>query len=524
MSIVSWSKGALIGQGGYGKVYLCINNATGGLFAVKDIVALPSHGRQLEELENEISVLSHLSHPQIVTYLGARRSGNSLSIFMEYVPGGSLADILNKFGVLAEAVTVLYTNQLLLGLEYLHQMQYVHRDLKAANVLVGIDGRVKLSDFGTALKLRDICQMQREERSVGTMAYMPPERARKQLVGPQTDIWALGCMVLEMLTGSALMNNHSNHLAAVYAVAKPVLPETLSENARDFLDLCFGEEQVRPCATRLRDHSFVTTASPVSPSSTESELPPPSNFATTHSSDFTEDSQFTVTGEQAPLTEQSAATASYQPSVLQMPPPDVENQRTGLTTTLVAHSRNYGKVKTTLSEYLPLLLLAFTGSLLVLGISSWALVQWLTGAEEFATPVAFGTNFRRLLHVDNSTPDHFHHPAPAFPFLCGAISHCCGGCTVLIAIFYFVVRRFRAVVHKREETAPKKECNIKQCCEKLRKKPAELCEILAFLSSNCRARGESCAQLKEKTNIRLRRLAPSSSSSSSTREVEILAH
>eukprot|EP00906_Rhabdomonas_costata_P005221 RCo007852 len=240
--IRSWSRGGVIGVGGFGRVYLCLNNETGVLFAMKEVALDPatapgSPGRDAAELENEITVLSSLTHPHIVRYLGARRHGTRLNIFMEYVAGGTLADILANFRKLEEPVVQLYTRQLLEGLEYLHGWGYVHRDVKSSNILISVEGVLKLSDFGTALKLRNGGAGQTEDTCMGTIRYISPERLQSRLIGVQADIYAAGCVVLEMLVGSlaAVTPPYTNILAAAYCPVAPALPDDLSQLAADFL-------------------------------------------------------------------------------------------------------------------------------------------------------------------------------------------------------------------------------------------------------------------------------------------------
>lgn len=96
--------------------------------------------KELRSLENEINLLRSLRHPNIVRYIGTETTPTSLSIFLEYIPGGSLKSLIEKFGMLGESVARSYTRQLLLGLEYLHRNGIAHRDIKGANCLVCNDG------------------------------------------------------------------------------------------------------------------------------------------------------------------------------------------------------------------------------------------------------------------------------------------------------------------------------------------------------------------------------------------------
>lgn len=147
---IRWKKAEVLGQGAFGIVYLGLNIDTGELMAVKQMATEEVSKKELSSLENEINLLRNLRHPNIVRYIGTELTTTSLSIFLEYVPGGSLKALIDKFGQLEEAVVKSYTRQLLLGLEYLHRNGIAHRDIKGANCLVGNDGVIKLADFGSS--------------------------------------------------------------------------------------------------------------------------------------------------------------------------------------------------------------------------------------------------------------------------------------------------------------------------------------------------------------------------------------
>lgn len=118
---IRWKRGEVLGQGAFGIVYLGLNIDTGELMAVKQMATEEVSRRELGSLENEINLLRNLRHPNIVRYIGTEINPTSLSIMLEYVPGGSLRALIDKFGALEESVAKSYTRQLLLGLEYLHR-------------------------------------------------------------------------------------------------------------------------------------------------------------------------------------------------------------------------------------------------------------------------------------------------------------------------------------------------------------------------------------------------------------------
>lgn len=138
-----------------------MNLDTGELMAVKHIEISEDESkieREYQNMKKEISLLRLLDHPNIVKYYQTDLSQdmNYIDILLEYVSGGSLKKILQKYGALSEEVIKMYAKQLLNGLAYLHDNYIVHRDLKSANVLVTTGGHVKLTDFGSSRKFEEV--------------------------------------------------------------------------------------------------------------------------------------------------------------------------------------------------------------------------------------------------------------------------------------------------------------------------------------------------------------------------------
>ncbi|KAJ7538244.1 hypothetical protein O6H91_11G039400 [Diphasiastrum complanatum] len=192
------------------------------------------------------------------------------NLFLEYMPGGSLVDLVNKFGgLLHESLVRNYTRQILLGLCYLHSHQIVHCDLKAKNVLVGSMG-VKLADFGAATRLDNNRDSTRTDHRLkhmkGTPLWMAPEVVRHKEQGPASDIWSLGCTVTEMVTGNVpwhnLLSDISSAAAALYQIGGtkkiPEIPSSLSLEGQDFLRKCFCRDpKERWSSAQLLEHPFV---------------------------------------------------------------------------------------------------------------------------------------------------------------------------------------------------------------------------------------------------------------------------
>ena len=250
-----------------GQVLKAFNVQTGELFAVKRLLFNPDNQTQNEyvkSLETEINVLSRLEHPKIVKYLGSERVSDSLCTYLEYLAGGSLTHILNRFGPLPERVVRIYLRQVVEGLAYLHDNKVVHRDLKCANILVDADGVVKLSDFGCSAKYDSSQQQSSLLTSLkGSILWMAPEVMRQSGYGRKADIWSLGCTAIEMLTAKPPWPAFTDVVQAIMRIglsnAVPEVPQELSGEAKEFLELCLRREpKERPTARELLGSRLLT--------------------------------------------------------------------------------------------------------------------------------------------------------------------------------------------------------------------------------------------------------------------------
>lgn len=178
------------------------------------------------------------------------------------MPGGSIFDVMNKYGALNENVSGKYCRQALEGLAYLHKNVIVHRDIKGANILRDSNGNVKLADFGTSKRLQTICSFSGLKTVTGTPYWMAPEVINGENYGRKADIWSLGCTVVEMLTKRPPWAEFET-MAAIYKIAtedhpKYELPKNTSEQTRHFLSMTFRRvPQERPTAEDLLYHPFV---------------------------------------------------------------------------------------------------------------------------------------------------------------------------------------------------------------------------------------------------------------------------
>jgi len=271
-----WMKGALIGQGSFGSVYLALHAVTGELLAVKQ-VETPSPGADskndarkksmIDALKREISFLRELQHPNIVQYLGASSSADHLNIFLEYVPGGSVQTMLNSYGALKEPLIRSFVRQIVTGLAYLHGRDIIHRDIKGANILVDNKGGIKISDFGISKKieasnlLNGAGNNKNRPSLQGSVFWMAPEVVKQTSYTRKADIWSLGCLVIEMMTGTHPFPDCSQ-LQAIFKIGgakiSPTIPDEASPDARTFLTSTFEvDQQKRPSAEELSVSPFL---------------------------------------------------------------------------------------------------------------------------------------------------------------------------------------------------------------------------------------------------------------------------
>jgi serine/threonine protein kinase len=260
-----WTRGRQLGSGAFGTVYLCHDRNTGRELAVKQVdithASESKAKKEIQALETEIDMLKNLRHERIVLYYGTEREDKVLSIFMEYMPGGSIHQFLREHGSLTERLTRKYTRQILEGVRYLHSNLVMHRDVKGANILRDSTGNVKLSDFGASKRLQSIRSMTGFKSVHGTPYWMSPEVINGKGYGRKADIWSVGCTVVEMLTTKPPWHE-LEAVAALFKIATeptiPHLPDHASEPARDFIQLALTNDPAdRPSAEELLRHEFV---------------------------------------------------------------------------------------------------------------------------------------------------------------------------------------------------------------------------------------------------------------------------
>lgn len=264
-----WVKGEHLGTGAFSTCYQAWDRATGTIMAVKQISFMRNSVAEQEKvaasITKEIELMASLSHPNVVRLLGATRQGCHFNMFLEWMPAGSVSNVLELYGAFEEPLILKYTRQVLRGLVYLHKRGVIHRDLKGANLLLDSTGHhIRIADLGTAAKMSSQFTGTEEFKGqvLGTIAFMAPEVLRGETYGRSCDVWSLGCCIFEMATGEPPWeaSKVSNSLQLIFRIASakspPDLPEHLSSELKDLILGCLQAlPSARPTSNDLLHHS-----------------------------------------------------------------------------------------------------------------------------------------------------------------------------------------------------------------------------------------------------------------------------
>nr|XP_016466043.1 PREDICTED: mitogen-activated protein kinase kinase kinase 2-like [Nicotiana tabacum] len=280
-----WKKLKALGAGSYGTVFLATPKDGSSTFVavksaeVKDSSSLSMEGGILDALKES---------PYVVQCFGedvsVENGKHTYNLLLEYAVGGTLHDLINIYSkcktMVEESEVAYYAFQLLTGISHVHRKGFIHCDLKPSNILVFptiddeygsiVDVRLKLADFGLSLRTVENethtywdrgskkCRHHR-----GTLLYASPESVARGIHGKAVDIWALGCIVVEIITGRRLWSCHESVDDLDFKITheEPVIPSNVSNICKDFLVKCFEKDHNwRWTADMLLNHPFIKNA------------------------------------------------------------------------------------------------------------------------------------------------------------------------------------------------------------------------------------------------------------------------
>lgn len=248
----------IIGEGGSGSVFLAKKKSTNELFALKRINIKTSAVRN--QILNEISLTVLSKNPNVVTYYESFNFNSCLFLVVELMKGSLTDLILDLAGKIPEAIMSYILKEILNGLMFMHERHRIHRDIKSDNILLNLEGNVKLSDFGYSAQLT--ADKDWRQTVVGTPSWMAPEVVVGCKYGTEIDIWSLGIVALELAEGEP-PNLRENPMKALYLIANGAPPSLCeksiwSREFNSFVEVCLMKApENRPTAKQLLIHPFI---------------------------------------------------------------------------------------------------------------------------------------------------------------------------------------------------------------------------------------------------------------------------
>ncbi|KAJ8528498.1 hypothetical protein K7X08_022190 [Anisodus acutangulus] len=273
-TIQDFELGKIYGVGSYSKVVRAKKKDTGNVYALKIMdKKFITKENKTAYVKLERIVLDQLDHPGIVRLFFTFQDTFSLYMALESCEGGELFDQITRKGRLSEDEARFYAAEVADALEYIHSMGLIHRDIKPENLLLTADGHIKIADFGSVKPMQDsritvLPNAASDDKActfVGTAAYVPPEVLNSSPATFGNDLWALGCTLYQMLSGTSPFKDASEWLIFQRIIARDIrFPNYFSNEARDLIDQLLDiDPRRRPGAVpdgyaSLKNHPFFT--------------------------------------------------------------------------------------------------------------------------------------------------------------------------------------------------------------------------------------------------------------------------
>ncbi|KRH95128.1 Serine/threonine protein kinase [Pseudoloma neurophilia] len=249
--------GAPLGAGQFGQVWLAKEKKSGFIISLKIIDKnIIRDNENFKHLRRELEIQSKLNCPYILKYYGHFHDKKNIYLIIEYAKG-ELFRKLSEKGRFDDRTASLYIYQVLLALKNMHENKIIHRDLKPENILIGFDGKLRIADFGWA-----VCNLDNKRATFcGTHEYLSPEMIDKSLHNEKVDMWCVGILTYELLSGSTPFQAPDRSSREAYRRIKNLefdIPSYLSKTARTFISrLLVVENKLRPSAIEMLNDPWI---------------------------------------------------------------------------------------------------------------------------------------------------------------------------------------------------------------------------------------------------------------------------
>uniref|UniRef100_A0A7S4NVV6 mitogen-activated protein kinase kinase n=1 Tax=Guillardia theta TaxID=55529 RepID=A0A7S4NVV6_GUITH len=252
----------IIGKGSCGYVKKARHKRTNELMALKVINVFEEEKRK--QMMQEVIMMCDAHHDCLIQFHGAFYNEGTISVALEYMTAGSVADVLKLSGSMPEEILAIMAEQILDGMAFMHSKKQVHRDFKPCNLLMDHSGRVKITDFGVSAELDS--SLVKCTTFVGTFLYMSPERFGSEPYSFPSDIWSFGLTMIECATAEYPYQQNGGgktYWELMDAIVKNDAPQLPSGSAfssafRDLTEACLQKDpKLRPTATKLLTHEFI---------------------------------------------------------------------------------------------------------------------------------------------------------------------------------------------------------------------------------------------------------------------------